>query len=430
MSSTTQPRARAGGSLAAADSAGAGGSSGKRLLVHVVVNGRTASASEPLVPIGDSWAAGSALHVAPAYEPRGAVLALELIPEVEVPSFQSCIAPAPVAAPVSASAPVPLFREVEDAERCSAFALACFGLVRCTRAGGADRFLLIRRGRGVRVLPGRISLPGGFLNLAAVLPGGTHVGEGLEECVRREVEEETGVIIPPSAPACATVAITHLAASALAASAHVDAAAAAGAASRPSAPGACSSFRLLGMGSAPGGRQHTIMFVFLVTVPDADDDAEGAAVAAAASGGAAAVSGGAAAVSGGAAAGVREAAAGAHAVAAPGASRVEGGSGLAASEACTACAGAGPVVPPPAARACGDAGSAAAAGPTAPATDRPSALPRLFASAAPRPGEVEEVLVWSPAQLAAELDAPSPETFPSIIANILRPHFGGAARRG
>jgi hypothetical protein len=49
------------------------------------------------------------------------------------------------------------------------------------------------------------------------------------------------------------------------------------------------------------------------------------------------------------------------------------------------------------------------------------------AAAAPRPGEIEEVLVWSPAQLAAELDAPSAETFPSIIANILRPHFVGAS---
>jgi 8-oxo-dGTP pyrophosphatase MutT (NUDIX family) len=404
--SSTQPTAEASAS------------SSKRLLVHVVVNGRTVSAAEPLVPGVDSWAADSPLLVAPAYEPRGAVLALELIRESEVPSLQSCGAPATAAALGSASAleaapvhvsasasAVPFYREVEDAERCSAFALACFGLVRCTRAGGADRFLLIRRGRSVRVLPGRISLPGGFLNLAAVLPGGTHVGEGLEGCVRREVEEETGVVIPPSASACSTTALTDLAASARAdvavasgagatprdmkgnADGAADAMRAQASSSAPCASACFSSFRLLGMGSAPGGRQHTIMFVFLVTVPDTvTDGAEGPG----------------AAVSGGTDAG-------AHAMAAAGTSRAERDSIVAAA-----------------------AGSsdAAASVPTSHTADVASAIPRLFAGAAPRPGEIEETLVWSPAQLAAELDAPSAESFPSIIANILRPHFGGAARCG
>jgi 8-oxo-dGTP diphosphatase len=63
-----------------------------------------------------------------------------------------------------------------------------------------DEVILLTIQRGTEPCKGMMALPGGFLEVMATeLPGNTVlscVGETLEQCARRELQEETGILAP------------------------------------------------------------------------------------------------------------------------------------------------------------------------------------------------------------------------------------------
>lgn len=103
---------------------------------------------------------------------------------------------------------VPLYFLMGHTEDCTRFGVASFGLVKC-----GDSYLLIRRGKNVKVWPNRLAIPGGFVER----------GESTIDCLRREILEETNFCLSDD-----------------------------------------SSCKLLGVVCSPNGKSQTIMFLYEV----------------------------------------------------------------------------------------------------------------------------------------------------------------------
>jgi len=75
----------------------------------------------------------------------------------------------------------PFYFLAGDPKTCDKFAIACFMLVHCN-----GKYLLIRRGKDMKVFPKKIAFPGGFIKPE----------ESIIDCAKRELDEETELKLP------------------------------------------------------------------------------------------------------------------------------------------------------------------------------------------------------------------------------------------